>query len=93
MIDDGLSIDSGITSFLIECLMWNTPDSILNEGTTWEARIFQSLLFLINNTKNEEQCKSWREVSEMLYLFHNRRKWDAGKAYFFLRQTAEYLDL
>ena len=92
MIDDGESVNKGITSFLIECLLWNTPNSIFNENDTWTERVKQAIIYLIYKTKDEKDCKEWCEVSEMLYLFHSGRKWNVKMTNDFLKQMWNYLE-
>jgi len=76
MIDDGISVSNNITSFLLECLVWNTPDSIMNNYLTWTDRLKQSIIHIYNDTKEDtEACREWGEVSELLYLFYSGRKW------------------
>lgn len=91
MIDEGEPVNKGITSFLIECLLWNTPNSIFNDYDTWAERIKQAITYLYNKTKNENDCKDWVEVSEMLYLFHSGRKWNVKMINDFLNQMWNYL--
>jgi len=75
MIDDGENVSDNITSFLLECLIWNVPNRIMADYDTWTERLKQSIIYLYNKTKEESTCKEWGEVSELLYLFHNGRKW------------------
>ena len=75
MIDDGVNVSSNITSFLLECLIWNVPNHILNNRTNWEDRLKGAIAHLYQGTLEDSKCKSWGEVSEYLYLFHNDRKW------------------
>lgn len=93
MIDDGEPVNKGISSFLIECLLWNTPNSIFNDYDNWTDRIKQALIHLYNATETVEKCKKWGEVSEMLYLFHKDRKWDVKMTNEFLKQMWNYLEL
>ena len=92
MIDDGESVNKGITSFLIECLLWNTPASIFNDYDTWTERLKQTIIYLYNKTKDEKDCKEWGEVSEMFYLFHSGRKWNVKMTNDFLKQMWNYLE-
>jgi hypothetical protein len=75
MIDDGEAVSDNITSFLLECLVWNLPNSIFNNYDTWRERLRQSIIYLYNNTKEDKDCSEWGEVSELLYLFRGSRKW------------------
>lgn len=75
MVDDGESISDNITSFLLECLVWNVPNRIMNNYNTWTDRLRESIIYIHDKTKIQEDCKEWGEVSEFLYLFHSERKW------------------
>lgn len=92
MIDDKEPVNSGITSFLIECLLWNIPNSIYNSYDTWTERIKQAIKYLYANTDDENKCQDWGEVSEMLYLFHSERKWDYKMVNDFMTQLWKYLE-
>ena len=90
MIEDEVSISPGITSFLVECLIWNTPDSIITGYATWNETIRHTIVHLYNKT-NEDDSKKWGEVSEMLYLFHAKRKWTREMTNAFLVQLWNYI--
>ena len=74
MIDDGENVSDNITSFLLECLVWNVPNWIINDNDSWTERLKQSIIYIYKQTKDEDTCKEWGEVSELLYLFVGR-KW------------------
>jgi signal recognition particle GTPase len=74
MIDDGENVSDNITSFLLECLVWNVPNRIMNDNDSWTDRLKDSIVYIYEQTKDEETCKEWGEVSELLYLFVGR-KW------------------
>ncbi len=78
MIEDGENVNENITSFLLECWVWNTPKWVFNNHETWTDRLKESIVFLHNNTKEEKNYKDWHEVSDLLYLFHDGRKWARG---------------
>ena len=84
MMEDGENVNGNITSFLLECLLWNVPDSIFNNYETWTDRLKSSIAFLWNNTKEEKDCKNWGEVSDLLYLFHSGRKWSREDVHSYL---------
>ncbi len=92
MLKDNKSIDKGISSFLIECLLWNVPDNIYNDTDNCISRIEEIILFLYNETKNNINLK-WREVSEGLYLFNSNRKWNQEMVNNFLLQMYRYLEI
>ncbi len=93
MIDEKIPVNSGITSFLLECLLWNVPNSFYNDYETWTERINHILEYLYQKTKDEDSCNKWREVSEMFYLFHSKRKWNVEMTNQFLVQFRKYLAL
>lgn len=91
MMDDGIAVNENITSFLIECLVYNVPDRIMNGYDTWTDRLKESIRHIYHATKDEESCKSWTEVSEELYLFYGR-KWSQQDVNAFILQMWHYLD-
>jgi hypothetical protein len=92
MIDDGVNVSDNITSFLLECLVWNVPNNILNQTYTWTDRLKGSIGYLYENTAELEKCKGWGEVSELLYLFHPGRKWSHTDVNTYLIQMWNYLE-
>lgn len=92
MIDDGENVNDNISSFLLECLVWNVPNHIFNNYNTWTERLKQSIIYLYNQTESggTEDCKEWGEVSELLYLFR-ARKWNIEDVNKFLLQMWRYL--
>lgn len=91
MIEDNIAVSDNITSFLLECLVWNVPNRIFNEYDTWTDRLKQSIIFIYNATKEgEETCNEWGEVSELLYLFR-ARKWNIKDVNQFMVQMWNYL--
>ncbi|NAY91398.1 nucleotidyltransferase [Muricauda sp. JGD-17] len=92
MIDDGEDIGDGITSFLLECLVWNVPNRIFNNNDTWTDRLRDSIVYIYQKTKEEKECKEWGEVSELLYLFHGERKWSRKEVNDYMLQAWDYLE-
>lgn len=92
MIEDGETMSENITSFLLECLVWNVPNSILNDNYTWTSRLRETIIYLYENTKTSESCKEWGEVSELLYLFQSERKWSTKDVNSFLLLVWKYLE-
>lgn len=73
MVDDGKANNNKITSFLVECLVWNIPNDTITGYSTWTETVKQGILFLYNAI-DKNQHQEWGEVSELLYLFRGR-KW------------------
>ena len=84
-------VSDTISSFLIECLIWNVPNNLFNNYDTWEERLKQSIVYIYDNTKEEETCKEWGEVSELLYLFVGR-KWTYKDVNTYMIQLWNYLN-
>lgn len=92
MIADGLSVNDKITSFLLECLVWNVLNPIFNQYYSWTDRLQHSIVYLYENTTELEKCKEWGEVSDILYLFHSGRKWTHYDVNTYLVQMWNYLE-
>lgn len=92
MIEEGESVNDNITSFLLECLIWNVPNRIMNDYDTWQERLKQSIIYLYQNTKEQDDCDEWGEVSELIYLLRNGRKWSTQDVNQYMVQLWEYLE-
>lgn len=92
MVKDRQSINGNITSFLLECLLWNVPDRVFNDYETWTDRLKESICFLYHSTKKENSCKDWCEVSGLLWLFSTDRKWTRENVNTYLLQLWRYLE-
>lgn len=92
MIEDGESVNQNITSFLLECLVWNVPNWIFNDYETWSDRLENSILFLCSKTKEDGAYKDWVEVSSWLPLFDSDRKWSRTDVYTYLQNLWFYLE-
>ena len=90
MVDDGMTDGNKITSFLVECLVWNIPDSTITRYSTWTETVKQAIIYLYNAIKDGKN-KEWGEVSERLYLFRGR-KWTDQDAMQWLYVAWNYLE-
>jgi hypothetical protein len=91
MLEENIPISSNITSFLIECLLYNVPNSIFNSNLSWTDRLRQSIVYLYEQTNNPDNIKDWGEVSDCLYLFSAERKWTVQDVNEFLLVVWRYL--
>lgn len=89
LMDKGYDVEN-VSSFLIESLIWNVPNNKLNNATLTDD-VKQCFSYLITQTAQYEKCKEWGEVSELLYLFRNGRKYTHTDAHQFLVDGYAYL--
>lgn len=89
MIEANIYVKESITSFLLECLFWNVPNNIFNDNLKWSEQLKSALQYIYSNTKTEERCNKWCEVSELLYLFVGR-KWTTKDVNEFVESLWEY---
>jgi len=89
MKTEGYSICDKVPSFLIECLIWNIPNTTFNN--IWYELVKQSIIHLYDNTKTKDGCSEWGEVSELLYLFKGHSKWTREHVNEFLVEAWDYI--
>ncbi len=80
----------GVASFLIESLVWNTPDSYFSHTFYWED-VKSVIAYTYNQTKDYEKCKEWVEVNELKYLFRTSQPWAREQANNFLLAAWNYV--
>jgi hypothetical protein len=86
MINEGVPVKQCISSFLIESLLFNVPDSYFNDYSSWNETVKQIIIYIHNDSK-----ESYREVSNILDLFDDTRKWDIDSVNKFLKQMYDFL--
>lgn len=86
----GIQSASTTPSFLVECLVWNTPNELLVKET-YQAAIRATLAHLFNSTISDEECSEWGEVSELKYLFRASQPWTRVGAHKFLSDAWDYI--
>lgn len=79
-----------IPGFLIECLVWNAPDSCFSRST-WDARVQAVLAYLTSNTASSTTCNEWCEVNHIKYLFRPTQKWTRAQAHAFVRRAWDFV--
>jgi hypothetical protein len=90
MSSNGISSAGRTPSFLIECLVWNVPNPSFDYSTYWS--LTRSVLaWLFNNTRTDEMCDSWGEVSELKYLFRSSQPWTRQLAHQFVSDAWDYV--
>lgn len=83
---------SPIPSFLIECLVWNVPNTDFGHYT-YRLDVREALASLFNNTLSYEKCSEWGEVNELKYLFRGPKAWTWQQAHAFTSAAWNYLEL
>lgn len=90
MSDQNIQQAKDVCGFLIECLVWNVPNSNFSHSD-WTGDVRACLAHLFNNTKKEENCIDWGEVSELKYLFRGAQKWTRQQAFLFIDKAWDYI--
>lgn len=89
MVDDHRANGDKITSFLVECLVYQVPNDIICRYSTWTDTVKNAIIYLYGEIANNRH-KDWTEVSGMLYLFINR-KWTDTDVKQWLSNAWDYL--
>jgi hypothetical protein len=77
----GLTAADPIVGFLIECMIFNSPNTCFIYET-WDQRLQACLHHLSYNTAEAMRCAEWGEVSELTYLFkHDASKREKARAF------------
>jgi hypothetical protein len=66
MIEDKIAVPNGITSFLIEGLLWNTPNHIFINAKTWNDILRNSIVHIYNQSKDENYPKNTKQQNDLL---------------------------
>jgi len=90
MEEENVAAAKPISSFLIECMVWNVP----NEGfghDTYTADVRWALAHLFNNTMKLDACKEWGEINELKYLFRQSQPWTMEQAHSFTSAAWDHI--
>jgi len=91
MQDNDIADAQDVASFLLESLVWNTPDDLLAKTSYYES-VREVLIHLYNGTKSQSACDDWREVSGLKYLFRDDiQPWTRDKAHKFILAAWQYV--
>ena len=88
MVKDGASPE--VASYLIECLVYNCPDSCFLPST-WGERMRSVVSHIWHDTEDLECEKRWYEVNDVKFLFHARQKWTRDQARSFAHAAWQYV--
>lgn len=90
MADNGVTAAKTIPSYLIECLVWNCPNTSFCH-TTYLDDMKSILAYSYDSTRSQEQCKGWCEINDIKYLFHWTQPWTQNQAHDFLSAAWDYI--
>jgi hypothetical protein len=90
MVAEG--VIKAVPSFLIESLVWNTPDSKF-EASTWSGRVQNALAHAYNETRSAECFRSnnWLEANAQKFLFYDGQNWSYQEAHAFVAAAWQYV--
>ncbi|MDG1417580.1 MAG: nucleotidyltransferase [Maricaulis sp.] len=72
-----------IPGYLIECLVYNTPNATLS-SSDWCSTIENTLNHLWRNVYGDEPCLNWTEVDGIKFLFRPAQCWTRQQAFDFV---------
>lgn len=91
MLDNNYSYLEKVPGFLIECLIWNTPNNILVNNNNYYDIIKNVIVYLHDELSNKVNYKEWGEVSELKYLFRTTQPWTKNDAQKYLFDAWNYI--
>ena len=91
MADQGVSAAQPIPSFLIECLVFNCPNSILG-SSSYKMNVRNVIVTAFQATKDFEFCEKWIEVSGLKWLFRPDQPWTYQQVNSFLQAAWTYAE-
>jgi hypothetical protein len=89
MCEEKIAAADPIPSFLVECLVWNAPNSAFGYST-YTSDVREVLANLFNNTIKLETCEEWGEINELKYLFKGGNTWTLAQAHAFISAAWDY---
>ncbi len=90
MEENGEAAAKPIPGFLLECMVWNAPNTCFGHDT-WDGDIQAVFQYLWSSTKDDESCNNWHEVNDIKYLFHATQKWTRAQAHAFMDSAWDYV--
>lgn len=92
MDEAGVAEAKPVPGYLIECLVWNTPNSVLLEDDDIISRVRWTLAWIGRQTVNDDACRGWTEVDAIKYLFHASQPWTRQQAHAFALAAITFID-
>ncbi|MBL4702125.1 MAG: nucleotidyltransferase [Phycisphaeraceae bacterium] len=83
MADEGNNAAKVIPGYLIECLIYNAPNSYFG-ANSWLELVRSIFCYIWVETKLEGDCSKWTEVDRIKFLFHSSQPWTKEQAHAFV---------
>jgi hypothetical protein len=80
-----------VPSFLIESLVWNTPNSVFTANGTWTERVKGVLVEVWDGLEPDDSEQRWVEANGAQMLFGSHQKWTRGQTRQFAYDAWNYL--
>ena len=90
MQDQGNASAEPMSSFLIECLVFNVDNDRFGH-TTYYDDMKEVLRLIYHATTSDENCAKWVEESRLKYLFHPVQPWTRAQANAFVLAAWNYV--
>jgi len=91
MVEGSFSYLENVPGFLIECLIWNTPNTILTSSDNYYETIKNVIIYLFRELNEKNNYKEWGEVNELKYLFRTTQPWKKDDAQRFIKDAWNYV--
>ena len=92
MDDAGIAAAKPIPGFLVECMVWNAPNTCFREDT-WYDKVKAVLAHLWSSTKDDANDKELKEVNNIKFLFHSNQPWERHEANAFIVAAWSYIEV
>ena len=86
-----IGVIEALPSYLMECLAWNVPDSVLGQGDL-DGGFRATLVWLWQHLGDEYVYEDWVEPNCRKYLFWSGQKWTLADAKQLVLETWKMLD-
>jgi hypothetical protein len=86
----GIAAAEPISSYLIECLVWNVPNISFGHDQYYDD-VRAAILHLWSQTRTDETCAEWGEINELKYLFRLSQPWNRPQVNAFLLAAWAYV--
>lgn len=91
MTQSGVNAAQPMASFLIECLLWNVPDTAFMNDT-FHADVRDAFVYLYTQLEKPGPADNWLEVNGIKYLFRPEQPWTREQARDFVLAAWNYAD-